>query len=317
MVVAAHASLGTPAVAPWTASGVAGVDIFFVISGFIMAHSTSTFEPNGDLHKQAFGFMKRRIIRIVPLYWIALLWTIKVPLIKGQFESNYLLDFLFLPRIHSTGAIWPELIAGWTINYEMFFYAAFAGAMLAGVKRYAVLALALFSLIALGAVTQPAATPLKFYTSPLLLEFLMGIGTYYMCNRLSSTVRWAWLVFLGAFALLALGNGPLPRALADGLPAAMVVWAGVQIGRGTNFRGLRLVGDASYSIYLAHLGVISLLDKAALIGYQQTTSVPALDVFLRVIFASAIGVTLHFLVEKPMLRLFQGTPSRRQLSAGA
>ena len=102
-----------------------GVDIFFVISGFIMYVAARNEAP--------LEFLKKRIIRIVPLYWVA---TLAFVIVKTKLHIFSLTpeDWLhiakslaFIPHHDPTnpGKIWPYLIQGWTLNYEMFFYLIF------------------------------------------------------------------------------------------------------------------------------------------------------------------------------------------------
>jgi exopolysaccharide production protein ExoZ len=117
--------------------GASGVDIFFVISGFVMAHTTRD-------STDAVTFFRKRIARIVPLYWIALLWTARHALPSP--DADLLKDFFFVPHWSTEfpNSVNPILRQGFTLNYEMFFYALFALAMIFGRKRVVVLLCALF-----------------------------------------------------------------------------------------------------------------------------------------------------------------------------
>ncbi|MEO8299102.1 MAG: acyltransferase, partial [Burkholderiales bacterium] len=300
-----------PAMHSLVASGYTGVDVFFVISGFIMAHTTCRFDEADDRAGQAITFMRRRLLRIVPLYWIALLWTIKVPLARGQFGADYFFDFLFLPRMHPSGNIWPELVAGWTINYEMFFYAMFALAMAFGRHRYKVVLSVLIALAALGALARPASVPLVFYTSPLVLEFAMGIGVFFAVSRTAASPHLLLLIFLGGFAVLILDNGAVPRAMADGVPAALMVYAAAKARPVRQRPVLERIGDASYSIYLFHLAVLSLLNHA--IKAWPFAQGPVWDVVgftVAVAFATSAGLLVHALLERPLTRRLQSRDLR-------
>ncbi|RYE36510.1 MAG: acyltransferase, partial [Hyphomicrobiales bacterium] len=156
--------------------GEAGVDLFFLLSGFLMiAISDETSRP--------VSFLKDRIGRIVPTYWIATSVLLCAGLC-GLFPQlaiapvHVAMSYLFLPSAHPiTGMAWPLLIPGWTLNYEMFFYALFALTMGAGTQMRQVIAVAaiLFGLVALGALVRPDALAARFYTDPILLEFAGGV----------------------------------------------------------------------------------------------------------------------------------------------
>src|SRR6476620_2791854 len=105
----------------WMASG---VDIFFVISGFIM-WVTTVRRPQIT----AAEFMRNRIVRIVPLYWAISLFVLATTLLAPSLLHTTVFDaphvvtsFLFLPwRDPVTGDFWPLLVPGWTLNFEMLF----------------------------------------------------------------------------------------------------------------------------------------------------------------------------------------------------
>ena len=111
--------------------GLLGVDIFFVISGFIIFW----IHGNDFQKKNAFQiFFIKRLTRIVPLYWlftiISALILLLIPELftKGkEFEfTHFLTSLLFFPWYNSVGEIYPILAVGWTLNIEMYFYFVFA-----------------------------------------------------------------------------------------------------------------------------------------------------------------------------------------------
>ena len=111
----------------WPEFLMAGVDIFFVISGFIMW--VTTFDGSTT----PWQFLFRRFVRIIPVYWLLTTTTVAVMLVapsavqSGRFDSIHVLSsYLFIPTVHPlTGMMEPVLIPGWTLNYEMFFYIIF------------------------------------------------------------------------------------------------------------------------------------------------------------------------------------------------
>ena len=130
MVVVHHATHSVPG-AHWMPFGGAGVDIFFVISGYVMAHTTQNLPSGQD---SASRFIRKRIARIVPLYWLAILWVTR----RTPPDLNLLRDFFFIPHYNAQypTLINPILVQGWTLNYEMLFYAHnHAFALWGGVPR--------------------------------------------------------------------------------------------------------------------------------------------------------------------------------------
>lgn len=313
MVVVHHARHYYGEVPGWTDFGSRGVDIFFVISGFIMVHATRAFDPVRDAGQQALDFFVRRAIRVVPLYWLALLYQNRSFFLEGNVGLGILADFLFVPRYSWTfpTQIWPTLVPGWTINYEMLFYLLFGLALLFGRRRYAALVGAIGVLVLIGGIWSFESAPLKFWTDSVLGEFALGVGVYFLFSR----SQWVpgrgllWAAMLLGIAGLAVPNQGVPRLLADGPFAAMVVWSGLYLGRFLKpRRGLSLLGDASYSIYLTHVFAFppcyALCNALGLA--DPTPANIALALGLCTTVAVALGVAVHLFIEKPLLRLLQG-----------
>jgi peptidoglycan/LPS O-acetylase OafA/YrhL len=249
---------------PWAA----GVDVFFVISGFIMVHaSRDLFQREGARG----AFLARRVARIVPLYWaVTTLYLALAVVAPGLLNSELLApwpvlaSYLFIPVERPDGVVQPLYSLGWTLNYEMFFYALFALAIVLPYRRaIATLAGAILALVALGSAF-PLPQPFAFWTSPILLEFVFGLALGHLRAQGVTIGRPVQLALvLAGLALLALDltspAGPVvvSRALAWGVPAACFV-AAASLGRegpsprnaATRF-GVAL-GDASYALYLLH-----------------------------------------------------------------
>jgi exopolysaccharide production protein ExoZ len=291
-----------------TGVGQAGVDIFFVISGFVMVYVSRDRTP--------LAFWRDRIRRIVPLYWfytllMALLALVVPGLLRtAEFDAEHLAQsLLFIPAYHPTKewAVWPVLVQGWTLNYEMFFYAVF-GALLTLRRLVPALAVAFVALVAAGAILNPQGAVASVYTNPLLLEFLAGalIGRAYLAGLLPGRAGgWACLgLALVIFAL------PLPRIIGWGVPAALIVIAAVTLETGRANPHLRLLGDASYSIYLSHtftLGVIG----AAWIGGSAVGDIASVG--FGIAASVVVGVLSFRLVETPLNRLVGHPVSSRAL----
>ena len=126
--------LGLTGVVPPLLLGAAGVDLFFVISGFIMVYSS---EPLFGRPHAPRVFLLRRLSRIVPLYWAATsfllgyLLLVGVAFVRVNLPWDVILtSYAFIPFPRRDGLMMPVLNVGWTLNYEMFFYLVFAAAIL-------------------------------------------------------------------------------------------------------------------------------------------------------------------------------------------
>lgn len=255
---------------PVTYNGTAGVDLFFVISGVVMVHTTPQFLHPGS-------FLRRRIARIAPLYWLlTLLYGGTLMALPGlsQFNvilpANFLLAFLFLPCPNAAGVIVPPLEQGWTLVYEMFFYGCFAlASSLAFRHRIAWLAAGFVLLIAIGRLVPFDHNPVvATYTNPILLEFVLGcvLGKFYDRQApIAGPALASALITLGAIGLVAspfLMASGWPRVLCWGMPALLTTWGVLGLERRLalgRLRVLRAIGDSSYALYLTHVQVLSVL----------------------------------------------------------
>jgi exopolysaccharide production protein ExoZ len=260
--------------AAWLSSG---VDIFFVISGFIMWVSVARRPATS-----AGEFMRNRLIRIVPIYWLVSAGVLAMTIVAPEFlhstvfsAPHALASFLFLPARHPvTGEFWPLLVPGWTLNYEMLFYLLFAGAIAGadGVprRRLAIIAVLITSVVLLGTALENRVDVMHFYANPILLEFLAGIliGIVYLERRVRSS--WAWFVPFGAgFVLLWLSQRTGLFASATNLVAASMIVAGALFAPAFSNRALKALGDASYSLYLTHVVTLAAIGQMWVGGLQR------------------------------------------------
>lgn len=300
--------------------GGAGVDVFFVISGFIIWQTTE--KP--DIRPMI--WWRSRLIRIAPMYWLALLATLLIRYITDAPMPGFiegLKAFLFIPVTNSTnGTMTPFLQPGWTLNYEFAFYGMMAIALNLNQKwlRAALLSAVLIGLVALRKVADPTDAVQFRMTSPLFLEFLSGIGIAAMTRsmtseRLRTIVGIAALV--GATAFISLVSTRLfpdgPRFIYFGVPAALVVLAAVcleHLIRRRVSQSLKYLGDSSYSLYLSHSLVfapgLAMLYSLGLQGF--------LGGLLLVGLCIAVGAATYQYVERPLLRILNARIGNRQAS---
>ena len=303
-----------------TGIGVSGVDIFFVISGFVMALTA------GRAGYPALTFLKRRATRIVPLYWVVTLLVAVLPFAApGVFTDNaftwkhFILSMLFIPHVAPIAPFnySPLITVGWTLNFEVFFYLVFAALMTFRLSTRIVMMIILFSALILSdTLWHPDFTPLRFWADGQLFEFVMGcaIGWLYANGYLARvSVPAAWLGIVGAsvaFAVFGANSPDVPRVILFGVPAAALVAGAVcldQHGRIEFSVIWKFLGDASYSIYLVHLTVIMVVAKVWTMAGLPTEGLLNALIFMSISMTIGTlgGIASYLFVERPMVNFFR------------
>ena len=292
-------------------SGASGVDLFFVISGFIMLY---TSEHRFGRSGAAADFAVRRIIRIVPLYWLCTLAIVAFAL-TGIFYKNkiitadYIVSSLFF--MPTDGLI---LGVGWTLQYEMYFYLIFTLCLLFGTARLTIFALPLV-LSAMIGLSQllPASPAQRFFASPLALEFAFGLWLAYGFSRgrlpklgpVTAAVLGVTIIAMSSMLVPSHDTAGLSgsmRFLLWGVPASMLVYASLFIAKieGPVGRMLYLIGNASYSIYLTHDIVMTCYAKLIKTESVSRLLPAAIWMALAAGAAIAVGLLSYKLIEHPV-----------------
>jgi exopolysaccharide production protein ExoZ len=337
LVVIDHAMLtfakytGLPVDEPLAlAFGQLGVCTFFVISGFVMVVSHA-----GDFGQgRSTRFALRRLGRVLPLYYLATALVALALAARGEAPSaaSLLQSALFVP--HDAGREefgHPVYGLGWTLQYEMLFYAVFAAAMLlplrAGMAAIAAVFGGWVALASTGALDGSPA--LAYFGRPIVLYFLLGIALGlarpHVARLLPARPGFGLalgvsLVALAAALPSAASGNPAAWAvpLACALACAACMWADESApARGVAARAWRRVaselGDATYAIYLSHSFLLGPLGRVA---RQWWPSMP-LELFVALSLAGStvLGIAVHRRIEKPMLLAWQRA-TRRTPDAG-
>lgn len=283
--VEARQSGGEPILSSAWITGVSGVDLFFVISGFIMVwvagDKAASFRNSGK-------FLFARVMRIYPLWWLfaaamaGYLWiTYGVPWDAEMLQrldtggaEHLIKSFLLVPH-----EAFPILPLGWTLMHEMYFYLVFAGLILLPVS-YRIPALIFWAMLILASISAQltgfyADTIASLILFPMTLEFLMGAGVAWAIK--AGATRYGWFALLAGIWWLSAAAWtvnftdttvllPIQRTFAFGPAFALLVYAVVALERTTSLAQripapLIWLGDWSYSLYLCHLLVISAVGR--------------------------------------------------------
>jgi len=312
-----------------------GVDVFFVISGYIMAR---ILDPTSDSSSDF--FFRRRIIRIVPPYWfftiLLFLVALRAPQLMGATRAtgvDLFKSLFFIPFTKGSGVIQPLLFVGWSLNYEMFFYLALAIGLLASKKN------AVWIGGAIVLVTNLICWPLaadnvyaQFYGRDIVLDFLLGILAYFASRSVSSqrarSLRVPALAVCVTCALFLIAAQGILRPFADyfylmrvielGVPSFFLVFSAsllAQSGWDTNLTWLVLIGDASYILYLIHPYCEYSLDRlfAGHIHWLKRDS--ATGALVGVSFSLIAALLVHIYAERPTVRYLNSRFGGKRKSA--
>lgn len=295
--------------------GMAGVDLFFVVSGYVMVHVTWD-TPRGQT--AVLQFLAARFTRIFPLYWLVTLallpvWLYRPDLVFGSLGGQ--------PNLVTSLLLWPDqrpplLAVGWTLVHEVLFYLVFAVSLLLTRRALAFFLLGWAGFVVAGNLAGlsgigPVAGVLL---SPLSLEFIAGAAAAWLVRR--GYVRGGWLAIgMGAAGLALAFVFAVPygddffsdhwrRVSWFCLPTALLIYGAVvlEFGGAQFPRWAVVIGDSSYSLYLTHLLTLTVLSML----WRPFSGPGLIDnlVALPLLVAGAIGVGLAswLAVERPLLR---------------
>lgn len=315
--------------------GAGGVDIFFCISGLVIAHAARNLTPGAGTART---FAWRRLLRVLPPYWVftgllLLLWAVGVGL-KGLNVTPGLVvaSFLLIPWPKTTAmgglSYHPILDVGWTLTFEMYFYAVCTIVIaIAGGRRiwpWSVAALGILALLSL-LVAGPGSVVSATLASPLLCEFIAGVLlARFVAGRVAPGTGWL-LIALGVAGLIGSIFLPDPmtwRVLCWGIPGALIVAGAILIPvrLATPFSRLfGFLGTASYTIYLVHPFFTLILGTLLKRGAMVQVPPDLLLIGLTTAAVAGSAVTWFF-VEGPLIRLLKPrsrTATLAQRSLGA
>jgi peptidoglycan/LPS O-acetylase OafA/YrhL len=297
-------------------NGATGVDIFFVISGFVMMISSN---PLLHTTHPARTFLARRLERLVPMYWIAttakvlaLLLAPAIALTGLGRPWHVIASYLFVPTTSAAGVYGTVLVVGWTLAFKLLFYILFAIVLAVRLPRLPTLGPALIALAFAWTIPFVARHgTLHFYANTMQLEFLYGI-LLASSHGFVSRLRWPIGAFMAVagFLPLLLWYSPslqLWGGILWGIPALAVVAAAVALEPQLGSRvpkWLLEIGDASYSLYLIHGFVLPVV--LMLFAHFDGPLLLPLVLFFSVIASTLTAELVYRLIERPITQALKG-----------
>lgn len=290
-----------------------GVDVFFVLSGFIIFYTLK-----GNYNKPT-TFLFKRLFRILPSYWLILLIPTFISQIIGLsdkhpelFDFNHFINALFLTPNHL------QIGPSWTLSYELIFYLiVFLALIFKQNGKYFFLLFSLPFLTLLEVI--PIFEPIKFFQNPVSLEFLFGIVVFKLTDKYILPKNIAYLALVGAAAVFIISGLYLKfsfmdipvlksRSILFGIPAAVIIYSLICIEKQVKIKTptfLLNLGAASYSLYLSHAILVSFIDKFA-ISWSDNAFIANCISLTGAVIAVIVSLLVYKYLELPVIqKLYQ------------
>ncbi|MFY0252524.1 acyltransferase family protein [Chitinophaga sp. 30R24] len=306
--------------------GAIGIDLLFVITGFITCYTTNVYTGKRD----GWLFLKKRFLRINPLYYTATtIYIVAFCLIDKVYPVTALLNnlketLLIIPILNSQQELAHALITGWPLSFIWWFYLLFYALILLKVKNKILALLLIIPALVLGGYFLHAKDfRLQFYLNPIMLEFLFGVIIYWLYRHVKITAPVAGLLLLlglaGYLYNILHGYGDisetgiqispekhLKRTFLWGLPCAFVLAGSIfleqkaLLQRLWNNRFFLLLGNTSFAIYLVFYTVFYLLSALYIkTGFFWN---PDLSIFVHMALGIGAGLLFYKYAERPFLQ---------------
>jgi peptidoglycan/LPS O-acetylase OafA/YrhL len=298
----------------WHEAGTFGVDIFFIISGFIMVYITQ------NMHQKPHGvrtFIKKRFIRIVPLYWFYTLIALTIFLLMPERinseggETQILKSFFLLPYRADESYL---VSVGWTLHFEFIFYILFAfGLLFKQITGNILVASAiLFSLFYYSFISMEGMSYIYYsFLNDIFFEFALGMLLFHIINKLTRFhISFSLLLItIGIYMFYYLHTGGSftgIRHVDTGISAFLICFGVITLEYFLAKREIKLLtmlGNSSYSLYLLHpfvlVAVVMVNDKFQHIIPQNQTFLILMMLFISLIS----GYISHLYIEKNLIKL--------------
>lgn len=302
----------------WYAIGPAGVDIFFVISGFVVTLAAAKAANSSDVRGSALTFMIKRLFRIYPAYWIVFAAaTLLLPYV--WLSPDWLPKASTFSLLTLTYTYNYKVMVAWTLVYEMFFYLVLSMLVLAGGRKFwgALFIWIFVEIIAISATNTYDWTLMGYVPlNPQILQFSAGCIVAFICTKFQTRfgkemlIAGAVMFIVMCYVNINLGNwDPRYRTLTLTLPAAMMIYGAVvseREGRFAFWKPVLFLGNISFSLYLWHQitfqSLLAIFETHGLIDdlpHSMTLAIWA-------ICGLAVGYASYVCIEKPSVRFVNG-----------
>jgi len=304
--------------------GIAALDFFFVLSGFIIAYTSISFfgQKNG-----AILFLKKRFIRIYPIYWVYLLVAVIFGFI--QYRDPHIFDHflnivLLLPGHHFL------IYTSWTLPFELVFYLLFCLLIFSRWSLFVIIPFAIISIT--NAVLQNFGTYGIFNDHALNdlftcfnVEFLLGYLAYLVYDKINKPMIYGLIVMVCIAMVLEIlyfkraDYGeiyPGQRVLPFGLLAFAAVTAFAALDHKDMFRAPKFLvnlGDASYTLYLIHANIFGFAQDAIFMRYKFSEQTVMILMEFVVAFTIYISFVLYKYLERPLINRISKLMSVRKV----
>ncbi len=287
--------------------GEIGVDIFFIISGYIMMYSTHR-KP-----VKAKDFIINRVIRIIPLYWVlticALIIFMVLPdKVNSSGGTTVIFESFFLLPTEGKYLIQN----GWTLRYEFLFYFIFMFSLFLNNKKYILIIIT--TLVLLGLFIESENIYFNFITKDLILEFVFGIFLYFLFykygkdkDNLKLSIFFIVISFILLYFLLQNENTMRYRSIYYGIPAFLFTYGIILIENFfTKYKKYILpLGNSSYSLYLVHPFILVANIIILKNFYSEKIFFDIILIFSMLIFSIIAGLLVYYYIELNLISFFK------------
>ena len=296
--------------------GYFGVDVFFVLNGFVIYYSSQKYLENGNYLE----FIKKRFIRIYPSFWLFLLFPLTVVFLvapqyivaRSAFEPINFINILVLFFNH------PQISqVTWTLSFELYFYILFFLMIFNKNFKYLIVLILIFATIQL--IDKNIFSNLyfqKYLFSPLLLEFFLGVLIVYIINKtLKNHQVWYWvlltisMIYFVFIDYLSSNNiieiTKHNRVLNFELASFLLILSLVLLEKFNNVQSSKIlivIGDSSYVLYLIHSIILSFIDSKLILSGRFVIINKEIATILACFFIIFLSIFIHLIIEKPMLK---------------